>query len=70
MNFMSEETSLLTEWQTPHAETLIRTSPALGSSTGTSLITHGALGPSSTTALHVLGIDGAIFAIYDDGLAL
>ena len=49
-----------TEWQTPHASVLIKTSPSPGSSTGMSLIAHGALAASRTTALHVFGRDGII----------
>jgi hypothetical protein len=50
----------LSEWHTPHACTFIKTSLRLGSSTGISLIAHGAPGFSMTTARHVLGMVGDI----------
>ena len=53
----------LSEWQTPHACTLIKTSPCLGCSTGTSLMAQGAPGFSMTTARHLEGIDGAIVSL-------
>ena len=51
------------EWQTPHAWALIKTSPALGISTGTSWISSLAPFSLQTAALQVFGIFGAMFEV-------
>ena len=67
-------TTTLSLWHTPQASTLMRTSPAEGSLTGTSSMLKGASFSLKSAALQVFGIEGdmprVVLNVWNDGMIL